>query len=128
MAEGEVVPVEDFGKDLQRFHQARAGPVEELITVTERDMPAANGTKPDPEREARTRSQHRARAAEVGAALSRAVWAAVVWRDCAEELLADSVVERTTSAVSVVESTASADSLVRLAFASENAFACFLVF
>ena len=67
-------------------------------------------------------------AAEVRAALSRAVWAAVVWRDCAEELLADSVVEHTPSAVSVVESTASADSLVRFAFASENAFACFLVF
>ena len=56
-------------------------------------------------------------AAEVEAALSRAVWAAAVCRDCKEELLADSVVERTTSA----------DSLVRLAFA-ENAFACLLVF
>ncbi len=52
------------------------------------------------------------------AALSRAICAAAVCRVCKEELLADSIVERSVSA----------DSLVRVVFGSENAFLCLLVF
>jgi hypothetical protein len=55
--------------------------------------------------------------------LSRAFWAAIVWRDCEEELLADSAVEL---ANSVVKRSVSADSLVRFVFASENALLCLL--